>query len=152
MEHFQTVTNRKQTSSYKWDQLDTIFNNDDIIPLWVADMDFKAPVAVNEVLKKRAEHGIYGYTVITDAIRDTVVQWNAKRHNWDISPDWLTFSPGVIASLHIAIQSFTMENDKILIQTPVYTPFFNIIRNGNRQIVKNSLVEKNSKYEMDFED
>src|SRR5699024_6197601 len=114
----------------------------------VADMDFKAPKEVNDALKERAEHGIYGYTVINDDIKKSVVNWVNYKHNWDIKNEWLSFSPGVITSLHIAIQTFTEENDKILLQTPVYTPFFNIIRNGKREVVENSLLYNGEKYEI----
>ena len=152
MTDFQTVYNRKNTHSFKWDHVQTVFNTDDILPMWVADMDFKAPKEVNDALKERAEHGIYGYTVINDAIKKSVVNWVNYKHNWDIKNEWLSFSPGVITSLHIAIQTFTEENDKILLQTPVYTPFFNIIRNGKREVVENSLLYNGEKYEIDFHD
>src|SRR5699024_6588197 len=125
---------------------------EDVLPMWVADMDFKAPKQVNEALKERAEHGIYGYTVIDDGIKNSVVDWVRYKHDWDIDVDWLSFSPGVITSLHIAIQSFTNENDKILLQTPVYTPFFNIIRNSNREVVENPLSYDGEKYEINFAD
>ena len=152
MADFQTVYNRKNTHSYKWDHIQTVFNTDDVLPMWVADMDFKAPKAVNDALKERAEHGIYGYTIINDDIKKNVVNWVNYQHGWDINEKWLSFSPGVITSLHTAIQTFTDENDKILLQTPVYTPFFNIIRNGKREIIKNSLKYNGDKYEIDFND
>src|SRR5690625_2862903 len=152
VDDFQIIYDRKNTHSFKWDHVKTIFNTDDILPMWVADMDFKAPQAVNDALKERAEHGIYGYTIINDRIKKLVTNWVQKKHLWKIDSDWLSFSPGVITSLHIAIQSFTNENDKILLQTPVYTPFFNIIRNGKRQVVENSLRFNGEKYEIDFED
>ena len=152
VDDFQIIYDRKNTHSFKWDHVKTIFNTDDILPMWVADMDFKAPQAVNDALIERAEHGIYGYTIINDRIKKLVTNWVQKKHHWKIDSDWLSFSPGVITSLHIAIQSFTNENDKILLQTPVYTPFFNIIRNGKRQVVENSLRFNGEKYEIDFED
>ncbi len=152
MVDFNTVYDRKQTHSYKWDHLQAVFKTEDVLPMWVADMDFKAPKEVNDALKERAEHGIYGYTIIDDSIRERVTNWVEKKHNWAIQPNWLSFSPGVITSLHIAIQSFTEENDKILLQTPVYTPFFNIIRNGKREVVENTLIYNDEKYEIDFQD
>jgi len=152
MADFQTVYNRKNTRSFKWDHLEAVFETEDVLPMWVADMDFKAPKQVNEALKERAEHGIYGYTVIDDGIKNSVVDWVRYKHDWDIDVDWLSFSPGVITSLHIAIQSFTNENDKILLQTPVYTPFFNIIRNSNREVVENPLSYDGEKYEINFAD
>src|SRR5699024_9017430 len=152
MTDFQTIHSRKNTRSYKWDHVQTVLQTvEDILPIWVADMDFKAPKEVNDALIKRAEHGIYGYTLIDDQIRNVIKNWIQKKHDWTIDPNWLSFSPGVITSLHIAIQTFTEENDKILLQTPVYTPFFNIIRNGNREVVENPLLFNGNNYEIDFE-
>lgn len=152
MTDFQTEHNRQNTLSFKWDNLEAIYQTTDLLPMWVADMDFKAPDIVNNAIKERAEHGIYGYTIINEEIKQLVKNWVSKRHNWEIDTDWLTFSPGVIMSLHIAIQLFTEKNDKILIQTPVYTPFFNIIKNGRREIVENELIYQDGKYVMDFVD
>src|SRR5690625_3300518 len=152
MSYFETVPNRKNTRSVKWDTLEEVFQSGDVLPMWVADMDFKAPEAVNNAIKERAEHGVYGYTIIDDNVKNKVVRWVNRRHNWQIDKSWLSFSPGVIMSLHLAIQSFTEAGDKILIQTPVYTPFFNIIKNGNREIVENPLIYNGEKYEIDFDD
>src|SRR5690625_6479596 len=115
-------------------------------------MDFKAPEEVNQALIERATHGIYCYTINTEEIKDIVTNWVKNRHNWQINNRWLTFSPSVLTSLHIAIQSFTNKNDKIMIQTRVYTPFFNLLKNGNREIIRNSLHFNGEKYEIDFED
>lgn len=150
--NFQHIYNRKQTNSLKWDQLKVVFQTEDVIPLWVADMDFKAPEEVNQAIMERASHGIYGYTIITEEIKNNVSNWVHNRHGWKIDNRLLTFSPSVLTSLHIAIQSFTNDDDKIIIQTPVYTPFFNIIKKGNRQIVRNPLHFNGEKYEIDFED
>ncbi|HIV73899.1 MAG TPA: pyridoxal phosphate-dependent aminotransferase [Candidatus Pseudogracilibacillus intestinigallinarum] len=152
MSQFQTVHNREQTRSMKWDNRKAIFNSEEVLPMWVADMDFKAPEAVNNALKERAQHGIYGYTVITEDIRNNVTNWISLKHGWDVETNWLSFSPGVITSLHIAIQTFTNEGDNILIQTPVYTPFFNLIKNGNRQVVENALKYDGKTYTIDFDD
>src|SRR5690625_4430951 len=144
---FQQIYNRKQTNSLKWDHLKAVFQTDDIIPLWVADMDFKAPEEVNQALIERATHGIYGYTIITEEIKDIVTNWVKNRHNWQINNRWLTFSPSVLTSLHIAIQSFTNKNDKIMIQTPVYTPFFNLLKMETAKsfVIHFILMEKNMK-------
>src|SRR5690625_2472143 len=152
MNEFNTVYNRNNTKSLKWDNVQAIFQTDDVLPMWVADMDFKAPEAVNQALIERAEHGIYGYTIIGDDIRTNVSQWIKKRHQWDVANNELIFSPGVITSLHTAIHSFTDPNDKILLQTPVYTPFFQLIENNNRQVVENRLHYNGSTYEIDFVD
>lgn len=152
METFKKVHNRKNTRSVKWDMLEPIFQTDDVLPMWVADMDFKAPQAVNEALKARAEHGIYGYTVIDDNVKNTVVNWVSKRHNWKVKQDWLSFSPSVVVSLHMAVQAFTEPGDNILIQTPVYTPFFNVIKAHDRQVVESPLSLKDNYYHIDFND
>lgn len=152
MEDFQTVHNRKNTDSFKWDALKKVFHTEDVLPMWVADMDFKAPKEVNDALIERAKHGIYGYTLISDRVREQIKKWVEEKHNWTIDPNWLSFSPGVITSLYVAISSFTEVNDKILLQTPVYTPFFNIIKNSGRKIVENPLHFNGEKYEIDFQD
>lgn len=153
MDDFQQEVNRKGTKSLKWDHIKTVFQTDkDLLPMWVADMDFQAPEAVNDALTKRAEHGVYGYTIIDTPIKNSVISWLAMKHQWQIDTNWLVFSPGVITSLHNAIQAFTDKNDKILLQTPVYTPFFNLITTGNRQVIENPLLYNGETYEIDFQD
>ncbi|GEN88688.1 MalY/PatB family protein [Oceanobacillus sp. FSL W8-0428] len=152
MSFFEEVHDRKQTKSMKWDMLQMRFQSDDVLPMWVADMDFKAPEAVNQALIQRAEHGIYGYTVIDEDVTSSVTDWLKNRHGWDIEPEWLNYSPGVINTLHMALQAFTEPGDKIMIQTPVYTPFYNIINVLDREIVKNPLIHQDDYYTIDFED
>lgn len=152
MEQFKTWHERSNTRSIKWDMLQDVFNTKDIIPMWIADMDFKAPQAVNEALIKRAQHGIYGYTAIDQDVKQSIVDWLNNRHNWSIDHEWLSFSPGVVTSLHMAIQAFTEPQDKVLIQTPVYTPFYNVIEQHNRQVIKNPLVRKDNYYTINFDD
>lgn len=149
---FEKVHDRKNTRSVKWDMLKPVFQTDDVLPMWVADMDFQAPEAVNNALKARAEHGIYGYTIIDDNVKESIVNWVTKRHNWKITQDWLSFSPGVVTSLHMAIQAFTSPNDKVMIQTPVYTPFYSVIETHDREVVKNPLQQKDKYYYIDFDD
>jgi len=149
---FDRVHNRLNTRSMKWDLREFIFQNEDILPMWVADMDFQAPREVNEALIKRAEHGIYGYTVVDNAVKDSIVNWVKTRHDWEINREWLSFSKGVVTSLHMAIRAFTEPQDKILIQTPVYTPFYNVIQAHDREIVKNPLIEENNYYTINFND
>src|SRR5699024_11244140 len=99
MSQFQTVHNREQTRSMKCDKRKAIFNSEEVLPMWFADMDFKEPEAVNNALKERAQQGIYGYTVITEDIRNNVTNWISLKHGWDVETNWLSFSPGVITSL-----------------------------------------------------
>lgn len=152
MGNFDLNIDRKNTKSVKWDMAETLFGSTDVIPMWVADMDFKAPKEVNEALMERARHGIYGYTIADDELKDTVVSWNKERHQWNIQPEWLSFSNGVVTSLHMAIQALTKPEDGILIQTPVYPPFYNVIKAHNRTIVKNPLVFEDNYYTIDFTD
>lgn len=151
MSIFNEVISRKNTRSVKWDMAGKVFQSEDVLPMWVADMDFQAPKEVNEALIKRAEHGIYGYTVIDDDVKNAVVNWLSDRHQWTIQPEWLTFSPGVVSSLHMAIEAFTEPGDKILIQTPVYTPFYTVIKAHGREMVKNPLIDKDQYFTIDFD-
>ncbi len=154
MEEFTKVVDRTNTNSIKWDQRLEVFQSDDkeLLPLWIADMDFPAPKEVNEALIERARHGVYGYTYIADETKDEVRNWLKTQHGWDISLDSLFFSPSVITSLYQAIQTFTEKGDRILIQTPVYTPFFHLIEKSGRKIVTNPLKNTGSRYEIDFDD
>lgn len=152
MENFTTVHDRKNTRSVKWDALSDVFQTEDVLPMWVADMDFKAPEAVNNAVMKRAAHGIYGYTTIDADVEDAILQWLKERHGWDIDRSWITYSPGVVTSLLLSVQAFTNPGDAILIQTPVYPPFFNSISTHDRTIVTNPLIEKDQYYTIDFDD
>ncbi|WP_156288537.1 MalY/PatB family protein [Oceanobacillus salinisoli] len=152
MSIFEEVHDRLKTRSMKWDMRKAVFQTEDVLPMWVADMDFKAPKEVNEALIKRAEHGIYGYTVVDNDVKDSIVNWVKTRHGWDIKREWLSFSKGVVTSLHMAVQAFTDPKDKILIQTPVYSPFYKVIETHDREIVKNPLVQNDNYYTIDFED
>lgn len=152
MGYFEEIINRTNSKSVKWDMLDTIFESSDVLPMWVADTDFKAPREVNEALMERAKHGVYGYTIVDNKLKDAIINWNQARHNWEIKPEWLSFSNGVVTSLHIAIQAFTEPGDNILIQTPVYPPFYNVIKTHDRNIVKNPLQYENGAYYIDFND
>ncbi|MFD2628978.1 MalY/PatB family protein [Oceanobacillus kapialis] len=152
MGNFDILHNRKNTRSVKWDMLQPVFQTEDVLPMWVADMDFMAPEAVNNAIIDRAKHGIYGYTIVDQAVKGTIEKWIKERHDWQIDQGWLSFSPGVVTSLHMAIQAFTNVDDKVLIQTPVYTPFYKVVESHNRQVVKNPLVYENNTYHIDFAD
>lgn len=149
---FDEVHDRLNTRSLKWDMRKNVFQSEDVLPMWVADMDFKAPEAVNEALIARARHGIYGYTMFDEDIKQAIINWVHNRHGWLIEPEWINASPGVVNTLHMAIQALTERGDKILIQTPVYTPFYQVILAHDRELVKNSLIYKDRYYTIDFED
>ncbi|KAB7706949.1 putative C-S lyase [Bacillus aerolatus] len=152
MSTFDRVINRTGTGAVKWDNIKAVFGVEDALPMWVADMDFEAPDAVKEAVKKQAEHGVYGYTAIPDSTREAIQGWMAERHNWNIEPNWLLFSHGVVPSLGTAIEAFTDLGDSVLLQSPVYTPFFDMIERNGRLVVNSELVLRDGQYEIDFED
>ncbi len=149
--NFDEIIPRENTNSVKYDLRKPVFGNPDVIPLWVADMDFKTPDFIVEAVKKRAEHEIYGYSTKPDSFFASIVQWMKKRHNWDIQSNWIAFSPGVVPALSLCVLAFTNPGDKIIVQSPVYHPFFSCIKNNGRQIVNNSLKEENGRYSFDLE-
>ncbi len=150
--NFDEEIGRIGTNSIKWDFTDKFLGVKNILPMWVADMDFKAPEPVISAIKRRARHGIYGYTGRSDSYYDAIINWVKIRHNWEISRRWLTDSPGIVAGLALSILTFTKPGDKIVIQPPVYTPFFDIVRENGRQLVLNNLKLENGRYKMDFDD
>ncbi|MBH0231060.1 MalY/PatB family protein [Halobacillus yeomjeoni] len=152
MGRFDEVIERKGTKSVKWDMVDHFYQDPEVLPMWVADMDFKTPAPVTEALTERVRHGIFGYTVPDDNTKRIITDWLSKRHGWDIEQDWIRYSPGVIPSLHMIIQSLTEVGDHILIQTPVYPPFYTVIKDHGRHVVKNSLIFNEERYHIDFDD
>ncbi|MBS4220877.1 pyridoxal phosphate-dependent aminotransferase [Bacillus sp. FJAT-49711] len=152
MNNFDVNIDRKNTSSVKWDGMKAAFGKNELLPMWVADMDFRPPHEVLEAMKKRVEHGVFGYTIIGDNTAAAIINWTKKRHHWDIEPSWLMYSHGVVPSIGTAIQAFTELGDKVLLQSPVYTPFFNMIESNMREVVNSPLVLKNGRYEIDFVD
>lgn len=152
MGNFDILHDRKNTRSVKWDMLQSVFQTEDVLPMWVADMDFMAPEEVNQAIIDRAKHGIYGYTIVDQAVKGAIESWLKERHDWQIDQGWLSFSPGVVTSLHMAIQALTEVGDKVLIQTPVYTPFYKVVESHDRQVVKNPLLYKENTYQIDFVD
>ncbi|MFZ3576796.1 MalY/PatB family protein [Virgibacillus sp. DJP39] len=152
MINFTDIHDRKQTRSVKWDILQTVFQSEDVLPMWVADMDFQTPQPVIDALVERSKHGIFGYTILDNDVKGEISGWLERHHGWSIDTDWLSFSPGVIASLHMVIQAFTNPGDKVLIQTPVYTPFYSVITKHDREVVKNKLVYNGDSYQINFDD
>lgn len=145
---FDTVINRRGTNSYKWD----IVKEEDVIPLWVADMDFKAAPAIFEALKKRVEHGVFGYTLVPDSYYEAIINWFARRHNWQIDRSWIIYTTGVVPAVSCAIKALTLPGEKVLIQTPDYNCFFSSIKNNGCEVAENELVRRGDSYEVDFED
>jgi cystathionine beta-lyase len=153
MYDFDTVIDRTSTSSSKWSLLKKVTGIDDVLPLWIADMDFASPPEVVESIKERAAHPIYGYTESSDGYYNGLINWMNKRNSWSgIQRDWICFSPGVVAGVNFAIQAYSHLGDKVVIQPPVYYPFkFSILNNG-RHLVENPLKLLNGRYVMDYED
>lgn len=145
---FDTVINRRGTNSYKWD----IVKEEDVIPLWVADMDFKAAPAILEALKKRVEHGVFGYTLVPDSYYEAIINWFARRHNWQIDRSWIIYTTGVVPAVSCAIKALTLPGEKVLIQTPDYNCFFSSIKNNGCEVAENELVRRGDSYVVDFED
>lgn len=146
--NFDEVINRRNTNSVKWDTS----QGEDILPMWVADMDFKAADPIIKVLEKRVQHGVFGYAAIPDSYYDAEVNWWYKRHNFKIKKEWIEVSTGVIPSLSAVVQAFTEPGDKVLIQSPVYNYFNTSITNNGCDIVLNELKYNGEHYEIDFDD
>lgn len=154
MYNFDKVIDRTNTNSTKWDSnvLKENFNESEILPLWIADMDFEVAPAIKEAVMKVAEHGIYGYSD-SDKHLNAFIDWTKRKHDWTIEKDWILNTPGIVTAFNLAIQVFTKPGDNVIIQRPVYYPFSKAIENNGRHISANSLVlNKKGKYEIDFED
>ncbi len=149
---FDKIIDRTNYHSVKWDELENTFGAKDVLPMWVADMEFRSPKPVIEAIKKATEHGIYGYISRPLSYYQSIVDWMEKKHNWKVKKDWLAYSPGVVPALSFIIRAFTLPGDKVIIQPPVYYPFFRIIEYNGCHIVNNPLKLNNKRYVMDFED
>ena len=148
---FDLDIDRSGTSSLKYDGRQEIFGKSDVIPMWVADMDFATPPAVTEALIKRANHPIYGYTQYPDSLYDSIIQWLQRRHNWTIQRDWIVMSPGVVPSLNAAVMAYTKPGDGVIVQPPVYFPFFSAAKQTDRKLVQNPLRLEGNRYVIDFD-
>ncbi len=148
---FDQVINREHTSSVKFDGRKQYFGTDDLSPLWVADMDFAVPECVTLALQERIKHPIFGYSLYPESLYDAVCEWFARRHRWPIKREWIVFAPGVVPSLFAAVRAFTAEGDGVIVQSPVYFPFFSAVTTNHRRLINNPLREYQGRYEMDFE-
>lgn len=138
--------------SNKWNFRKEKVGRDDVLAMWVADMDFETSPAVKNAILKRAERGLYGYAAVTPSYTKALTDWFARRHQWTIEPEEIVQTPGVIGALHIAVHALSQKDDYILIQTPVYHPFFRVIHNTNRRVLENPLIKTKNGYEIDFAD
>lgn len=149
---FDRSVNRKGTSSIKWDELKIKFGREDLLPFWVADMDFSVPECLIKALRKRCRHPVFGYSFRSDAYYQSICSWYATRHHWQISREWILSTPGVVPALSLAVRAYTEIGDKVLVQTPVYDPFFAAIRDNERCLITSPLILQNNRYQMDFSD
>lgn len=152
MYNFDEIINRNGTDSVKYDELDINFGKSDLMPFWVADMDFRLPNFAIDALLERAEHGVFGYTRRSDEYYNSIINWLKSKHDFQVKADDIEYGPGVVFLLNMMIRLFTNKGDKIIIQPPVYYPFFGVIEGNERVIVENKLVEVNGKYVMDYDD
>ncbi len=149
--NFETVLERRGTNSLKWDMTEALTGVQDVLPMWVADMDFKSPPAVIDALKERVEHGIFGYSGIPDSCYEAIIAWMKKRHGWEVQKEWILFTPGVVPAFHWVVRAFTHPGNNVILQPPVYYPFFNAVTYNGCQIIENELHYHDGHYEIDFE-
>ena len=149
--NFNENIDRRNTRSIKWDKTEKFLNAPDVLPLWVADMDFASPPAVVQALKQRLEHPVFGYHLAERAYYSSIINWMETHHHWHIEKGMMHYIPGVLTGLNFAIQTFTEPGDKILIQPPVYRPFFETIEKNKRQVLEHPLKYENGRYTFDFE-
>ena len=145
---FDKLTARRGSNCYKWDEA----ANDEVIPLWVADMDFEVAPAIKEALRKRVEHGVFGYTMVPDSYYDAIINWFDNRHGLHINRDWILYTTAVVPALSCALKALTLPGEKVLVQTPVYNCFFSSIVNSGCLVEENRLVRDGSSYSIDFND
>jgi cystathionine beta-lyase len=140
--------NRRGSGCYKWDEE----QEDGIIPMWVADMDFQTSPAIIEALQQRVAHGVFGYTLVPDSYYDAVISWFNRRHHWTIERNWIQYTSGVVPALSVIVKAFTQPGDSVILQTPVYNCFFSSVRNNGCEVLENQLIQQDDRYTIDFDD
>lgn len=152
MSEFDRIIPRNGTASVKHDGSKGYFGTADVIPLWVADMDFAVPEAVTEALAERASHPVFGYTLQPESLFDALMEWLRKRHDWDIEREWIVLCPGVVSALHAMVLALTEQGEGVIVQPPVYFPFFSAVTTSERVLLQNQLRLERGRYVMDFND
>lgn len=152
MYHFDKIIKRDQTNSVKYDLRKLYFKNEEVIPMWVADMDFETPQFIRDAVEKRADHPIYGYSIKPESYFQSIMDWLKSRHQWEIHKEDISFSPGVVPGFTLAILAYSKPGDHIVVQPPVYFPFFQAVTDNGRELLHNQLIEKDNYYTIDFED
>lgn len=149
--NFDTVIDRRGTNSVKYDLSGIIFGKEDVLPMWVADMDFPVAGFILEAISERLKHPFLGYTFRSDSFARSVASWLDRRHAWKVNEEAIGFSPGIVPALNMCVMEFTDPGDRVVVQSPVYFPFFSAITNHGRELVHNQLVKRDGRYEMDFD-
>ncbi len=146
--NFDDIIERRDSGSYKWDTME----DPEVLPMWVADMDFRVAKPIINALKKKTEHGVFGYSIQTEEFYNAVIGWFDRRHNWKIDRKWISHCPGIVPALHFLSKAFVKPGDKIMMHSPVYYPFFGSALKNDIEVVFNKLIYKSKRYEIDFED
>ncbi|HPG56646.1 MAG TPA: aminotransferase class I/II-fold pyridoxal phosphate-dependent enzyme, partial [Candidatus Wallbacteria bacterium] len=150
--NFDEIIDRNNSNCFKWDLAPKIFKNNDILPMWVADMDFAAPPEAVNALAERVRHKIFGYGARPDSYYASFINWAKKRYGLEVKKEHILFSPGIVPALSLSVAAYTGPGDKIIIQPPVYPPFAGVVKDWGRELVENNLKLVGGRYEMDFED
>lgn len=148
--NFDEIVDRTKHGSVKWDNLEEDYRDKDILPMWVADMDFKSADEIIQAFRDRVDHGVFGYSYRKDSFYDSIINWIKKRYNWEVKKEWILFTPGVVTGINIGVRELVKEGDKVLIQPPVYPPFYKALDNNSRIANKNPLKYDGEKYVMDY--
>lgn len=148
--NFDHKLSRENSSCVKYDLRKVVFGNENVLPMWVADMDIPTPDFILNAITSRCKHPVLGYSFRDKEYHQAIVQWQQKRHGWVIDPEWISFCPGVVAGINHIINALTEPADRIIIQPPVYHPFFSTVRNNGRELLLNPLLENNGYYQIDF--
>lgn len=149
--NFDEIIDRRHTDSVKWDGVEARWGRNDLLPMWVADMDFKTAPFVIDAIKKRLEHEVLGYTFACEEWYTSIIEWTRKRHGWNINRDHLTFIPGIVRGLAFATQCFTQKGDKVMVMSPVYPPFFSVPQNNDREVIFTPITIENDQFVIDFD-
>ena len=150
--NFDQPINRRGTSCVKWDVADRAFQGNDLLPMWIADMDFATAPAIAEEMHKRVDAGVFGYGMLPAEYYEAVISWMRRRHGCEIQKDWITYTAGVVTALNYAIQVISEPGDEIMVHTPIYHPFFSVVEDQDRVLLRSPLKEEDLHYTMDFED
>ena len=145
---FDQPVKRRGTGCVKWDAMPA----DDVIPMWVADMDFAVAPAIQKAIKDRAAHPVFGYTLVPHSYYESVIQWFKRRHGWTIERDWILYTTGVVPAASATIKALTLPGEKVLVRTPAYNCFFSSIRNQGCEILETRLLREGDRFKMDFDD